>query len=79
MVFSRGASRKSAEAEVVSTSNDAASGQIFSEGNLKFTLEQGGNEALPTYQEVSGAPVESVSPWVTTWVRSPSSSSTLVR
>lgn len=44
------------------TSNDAASGQILSgKGDLKFTVEQGGNGSMPSYQEVSGAPVETIS------------------
>lgn len=43
-------------------SNDAASGQILSgKGDLKFTVEQGGNGSMPSYQEVSGAPVETIS------------------
>ena len=32
------------------------------DGSLKYTLEKGGNNSLPSYQEASGAPVESHSP-----------------
>jgi hypothetical protein len=44
---------------------------VLTDGTLKFTAEAGGNSALPTYQEASGAPVESKSPlgysvgWIT--------------
>ncbi len=44
---------------------------VLTDGSLKFTAEEGGNTSKPTYQEVSGAPVESNSPlgyfagWVT--------------
>lgn len=34
----------------------------ISDGSLKYTLEKGGNDSLPSYQEASGAPVESHSP-----------------
>ncbi|KAG9229484.1 LAT family L-amino acid transporter [Amylocarpus encephaloides] len=43
------------------TAHDAP-GDFVSEGGLKFTVEQGGNESQPSYQEVSGAPVETHSP-----------------
>lgn len=64
MIFFRGSSG-SAEVKdhgAVATSNDAASGQILTGGDLKFTVEQGGNGSLPSYQEVNGAPVETASP-----------------
>lgn len=35
---------------------------IYTEGSLQYAVEQGGNNSLPSYQEVSGAPVESRSP-----------------
>jgi hypothetical protein len=34
----------------------------LSDGSLKYVVETGGNDAPPTYQEASGAPVESQSP-----------------
>lgn len=37
-------------------------GEVLREGNLKFAVEQGGNDSLPSYQEVTGAPVERFSP-----------------
>lgn len=33
-----------------------------SDGSLKYTLEKGGNDSQPSYQEATGAPVESRSP-----------------
>lgn len=35
---------------------------VIDDGSLKFVYEQGGNNALPSYQEASGAPVEARSP-----------------
>lgn len=34
----------------------------ISDGSLKYTLEKGGNDSQPSYQEASGAPVERSSP-----------------
>jgi hypothetical protein len=34
----------------------------ITDGNLKYVVEQAGNDSPPSYQEVSGAPVESSSP-----------------
>jgi hypothetical protein len=52
--------------------HDSGSEQsILTDGSLKFTAEEGGNDAAPTYQEASGAPVEKKSPlgysvgWIT--------------
>ncbi|KAL1961913.1 hypothetical protein VTN77DRAFT_946 [Rasamsonia byssochlamydoides] len=45
------------------TSDDSSPAEsIISDGSLKFVYEQGGNNALPSYQEASGAPVEAKSP-----------------
>ncbi|PGH00844.1 hypothetical protein AJ79_08096 [Helicocarpus griseus UAMH5409] len=35
---------------------------VIADGNLEFVREKGGNYASPTYQEASGAPVETQSP-----------------
>ena len=35
----------------------------INEGNLTYVAEQGGNDSLPSYQEASGAPVETKSPF----------------
>ncbi|KAK2803576.1 hypothetical protein FQN51_003338 [Onygenales sp. PD_10] len=35
---------------------------VVVDGNLEFVREKGGNDALPTFQEASGAPVEARSP-----------------
>ncbi|KAL1642071.1 hypothetical protein SLS58_005659 [Diplodia intermedia] len=44
---------------VASPSGDSAA---FKHSSLEYVAEQGGNGSLPTYQEASGAPVESYSP-----------------
>ena len=62
MVSFRGFSRKAPEADVTTTSIDTASGAAFKEGSLEFTVAQGANDSLPSYQEASGAPVETNSP-----------------
>ncbi|CAD6579529.1 MAG: hypothetical protein ASARMPRED_009173 [Alectoria sarmentosa] len=62
MAFFRGLSRKAPEVEVTSTSVDAAPGAVLTEGSLEFIVAQGGNGSLPSYQEASGAPVETNSP-----------------
>ena len=62
MAFFRGLSRKAPEVEVTTTSIDAVPGPLLTEGSLEFTVAQGGNGSLPSYQEASGAPVETSSP-----------------
>ena len=62
MAFFRGLSRKTPEVEVASTGSDVAPGAILTEGSLEYTVAQGGNDSLPSYQEASGAPVETKSP-----------------
>ncbi|KAG7286728.1 hypothetical protein NEMBOFW57_009040 [Staphylotrichum longicolle] len=43
-------------------SGDEPSAAEVSDGSLKYTLEKGGNDSQPSYQEASGAPVERHSP-----------------
>ena len=62
MALFRSLSRKAPEVEVTSTSIDAVPGPLLTEGSLEFTVAQGGNGSLPSYQEASGAPVETSSP-----------------
>ena len=62
MAFFRGLSRKAPEVEITTTSIDSAPGAVIKEGSLEFTVAQGGNGSLPSYQEASGAPVETNSP-----------------
>ena len=62
MISFRGLSRKAPGVEVITTSIDAAPGANLIEGSLEFTVAQGGNDSLPSYQEASGAPVETDSP-----------------
>ncbi|KAK4110176.1 hypothetical protein N656DRAFT_714456 [Canariomyces notabilis] len=45
-----------------SASLDRVDSAEVTDGSLKYTLEKGGNDSKPSYQEASGAPVESVSP-----------------
>ena len=52
--------RKNAEANDVPATSDAAS--EVSDGSLKYVFEQGGNDSSPSYQEATGAPVETDSP-----------------
>jgi hypothetical protein len=42
--------------------SDSVTGHFISEGEFKYIVEQAGNGAGPSYQEVSGAPVEVNSP-----------------
>ena len=62
MAFFRGLSRKAPEVEVTTTSIDAAPRAVLTDGSLEFTVAQGGNSSLPSYQEATGAPVETISP-----------------
>ena len=41
---------------------DTVDSAEVTDGSLKYTREKGGNDSLPSYQEASGAPVESHSP-----------------
>lgn len=51
---------------------DVGRGDIKTDGSLEFVHEFAGNDSTPSYQEVSGAPVENISPlgtqvgWLTT-------------
>jgi hypothetical protein len=48
--------------EATTTTNVDEATEI-SDGNLTYVAEQGGNDSLPSYQEVAGAPVERQSPF----------------
>ena len=63
MVFFRGNSRKLSTVEANATGPDAAPEAVLKEGSLDFTVARGGNDSLPSYQEASGAPVETSSPF----------------
>ncbi|KAL9065208.1 MAG: hypothetical protein Q9157_007551 [Trypethelium eluteriae] len=55
--------RRKRDVHVSATGVDVdAPSDTVSEGSLKFTFEQGGNNSDPSYQEASGAPVERRSP-----------------
>ena len=56
------ASSSSGEAQAVRASSQDATNTILTDGTLQFGVAQGGNGSLPSYQEVSGAPVETSSP-----------------
>ena len=57
--FSRWASSRQKEA--TASGNDVQA-EFVSDGEYKYTVGLGGNNSGPSYQEVSGAPVESNSP-----------------
>lgn len=44
------------------TSGSDAQHNFIADGDLKYAIEQSGNGSGPTYQEASGAPVETHSP-----------------
>lgn len=48
--------------DATASGSDAAGQDILAAGDLKYAYEQGGNDSSPSYQEASGAPVESTSP-----------------
>ena len=60
MVSWRG-SKRNGSVQVSTTGVDTQADTI-SEGSLKYTIEHGGNNSGPSYQEASGAPVERSSP-----------------
>lgn len=63
MAFFRSLSKKAPEVEVTTTTSiDAGPGAVLTEGSLEYTVARGGNDSLPSYQEASGAPVETNSP-----------------
>jgi hypothetical protein len=62
MSFFRRFGQESNKSESTTTGIDTSRGQFVADGDLKFTIEQGGNGSQPSYQEVSGAPVEVRSP-----------------
>ena len=63
MAFFRSLSRKApAEVEVTTTGIDAVPEAVLTKGSLEYTVARGGNDSLPSYQEASGAPVETSSP-----------------
>jgi hypothetical protein len=62
MSFFRRFGRESSRSDSTTTGIDRSQGQFVADGDLKFAIEQGGNGSQPSYQEVSGAPVEVHSP-----------------
>lgn len=50
------------DAQAASTSSIYRQQGFVGDGNIKFAVEQGGNNSGPSYQDVSGAPVEVKSP-----------------
>jgi hypothetical protein len=63
MSFFRRSVNEKADDSARSSSNDVYSSHeiVSTTGALKFVVEQGGNGSQPSYQEVSGAPVEAKS------------------
>jgi hypothetical protein len=60
--FSRRSGAARSANENVATTNSLNDGHISDGSSLQYIAEKGGNDAPPTYQEASGAPVESRSP-----------------
>jgi len=60
MSFFRRSVNEKSDDSARSSSNDVFSSHeiVSTTGDLKFVVEQGGNGSQPSYQEVSGAPVE---------------------
>ena len=60
MSFFRRSANEKSDDSARSSSNDVFSSHeiVSTTGDLKFVVEQGGNGSQPSYQEVSGAPVE---------------------
>jgi len=63
MSFFRGFASKGADTEVGVRSNDGGPQEVLKEGSLEFTVAQANNGSAPAYQEASGAPVETSSPF----------------
>jgi hypothetical protein len=63
MSFFRRSVNEKTDDSARSSSNDVYSSHeiVSTKGDLKFVVEQGGNGSQPSYQEVSGAPVETKS------------------
>jgi hypothetical protein len=63
MSFFRRSVNEKTDDSARSSSNDVYSSHeiVSTKGDLKFVVEQGGNGSQPSYQEVSGAPVEAKS------------------
>lgn len=54
--------RAGSRVDTMGFSQDAPPPSEFTDGSIKYIGNQGGNDAAPTFQEASGAPVESDSP-----------------
>ena len=54
--------RKADEAEGGGGPATSDGASEVSDGSLKYVFEKGGNDSLPSYQEATGAPVETNSP-----------------
>ncbi|KKY19943.1 putative high affinity methionine permease [Phaeomoniella chlamydospora] len=62
MSFSRFFPTKERKPEAITTSIDLYAQAVIHEGSLEYTIAEGGNGSKPSYQEASGAPVETHSP-----------------
>jgi hypothetical protein len=62
MAFFRRFGREKNETQATTTGIDTGRINFIADGDLKYAIEQGGNGSQPSYQEVSGAPVEVHSP-----------------
>ncbi|EPE28870.1 hypothetical protein GLAREA_00028 [Glarea lozoyensis ATCC 20868] len=62
MSFLRRFGREKNETQATTTGIDTGRANFVADGDLNYAIEQGGNGSQPSYQEVSGAPVEVHSP-----------------
>ena len=54
--------RRADAAQASPSEEDSVLEGEVSDGSLKYTREKGGNDSKPSYQEATGAPVETLSP-----------------
>lgn len=63
MVFlNRFRGTRNSEAQATTTGFSHAQAEFIGDGDIKYAVEQSGNNSGPSYQDASGAPVEVKSP-----------------
>ena len=62
MSFFRGSSRQGTEGGLATTRAETVTQEVLHDGSLGYTVAQAENDSPPSYQEASGAPVETKSP-----------------
>lgn len=61
--FRTGSSKGSEQDEGAASVSTGLDDGNIRDGDLKYVVEQGGNNSQPSYQEAAGAPVETKSPF----------------